>query len=156
MLGDSSPAHGERIIKPPSLPVSQLSLPPPQPQILPSSMRLVYSDQDRADVKILKLASTKGRLQNVHQIFSQYLLTQVPDNTTGKLRLNIFYESIIEAILHEYPSVLSYLFFMRIGEPAFYAKTVIEVRSPAIFQVFLDYGWDINKPLERTMPPALG
>jgi hypothetical protein len=156
MLADSSSVHEERIAEPPSPPTGQLPLPPPLPRILPSSLRLVNSEPDRVEIKILKLASTEGRLQDIHQILSQYLLTQAPDSITGKLRLSIFYESIVEAILHQYPSILSYLFFMRVGEPAFFIKTAIEVRSPAIFQVFLDYGWDINEPLERTMPPALG
>ncbi|KAG9228138.1 ankyrin repeat-containing domain protein, partial [Amylocarpus encephaloides] len=63
--------------------------------------------------------------------------------------------SIIEAVLYQHPSVVSYLFFMRVGEPVLYVKTALKVRSSAIFQVFLDYGWNINEPLERTMPPAL-
>ncbi|XMA20330.1 hypothetical protein WAI453_013121 [Rhynchosporium graminicola] len=45
---------------------------------------------------------------------------------------------------------------MRVGEPRFYTKTVIEARSPAIFQIFLEYGWNINELLERTMSLALG
>ena len=156
MLADtSSSAREERIVEPPSPPTGQLPPPPPLPRILPSSLRLVNSEPEKVEIKLLKLASTEGRLQDIHQNLSQYLLTQSPD-ISGKLRLSIFYESIVEAILHQYPSVLSYLFFMRVGKPRFYTKTAIEIRSPAIFQVFLEYGWDINEPLERTMPPPLG
>ena len=157
ILADSSSSvREERIAEPPSPPNGQLPPPPPLPRILPSSLRLVDSGPDRVEIKLLKLASTEGRLQDVHQILLQYLLTQTPDNISGKLRLGIFYESIVEAILHQHPLVLSYLFFMRVGEPRFYTKTAIKVRSPSIFQVFLEYSWDINEPLERTMPPALG
>lgn len=150
-----SPVREDRVVEPPSPPAAQPPPPPPLPRTLPSSLRLAINEPDRIEVRLLKLASTEGRLQDVHQILSQYLLSQAPD-TSGRLQLGLFYESVVEAILHQYPSVLSYLFFMRIGEPRYYAKTAIEARSTAIFQVFLEYGWDLNEPLERTMPPALG
>lgn len=108
------------------------------------------------EVELLRKASSQGRLQDVHQILSQYLLTQVPDSTTGRLRLGILCDSILEAIAHNHLHILSYLFFMRVGEPFFYLKHAIDTRSHAVFEVFLQYGWDINKPVERTMAPALG
>lgn len=113
-------------------------------------------EPDPVEVGLLKLASRSGCLRDVHQILSQYILTQAPDPTTGRLWLYLFGESITEAIAHHHTIILSYLFFKRVGEPSLHVRSAIDARSSAIFQVFLDYGWNINEPLERTMPPALG
>jgi hypothetical protein len=60
------------------------------------------------------------------------------------------------AVNYDHATILSYLFFMRVGEPSAYLYCAPRAKSCSIFQVFLDYGWDINQPLERTKPPALG
>ncbi|KAI9746732.1 MAG: hypothetical protein M1818_000447 [Claussenomyces sp. TS43310] len=105
---------------------------------------------------LLREASKEGSLQEVHAILSRHIVSQLPDNVTGQLRLTIFYESVREAIYLQYTSILSYLFFMRVGEPSVYIDAALEARSVDIFQVFLDYGWNLNKPLDRTKAPALG
>lgn len=141
---------------PPSPSIVQPPPPPPFPKFLPSSMTVTHDDSNRAEIGLLKLASAEGRLQDVQQILSQYMLSRADVSSVGTLRLNVFYESIVEAILHRHPSILSYLFSLHVGEPRLYVTTAIQARSSAIFHVFLEYGWDINEPLERTMPPALG
>jgi hypothetical protein len=69
------------------------------------------------EVGLLKLARAAGSLQDVHQIILQYTSTQTPDPTTGQPWLYLFAESITEAIANNHAIVLSYLFFMHVGEP---------------------------------------
>lgn len=140
---------------PPSPPNVPPRPPTPPPGLLTGLLR-TPKRADAIEVELLKLATTAGCLQDVHQILSQYILTQSPDSTTGKLDLHLFCGSIREAIAKNHTTILSYLFFMRIGEPSLYIGYALEARSATVFQVFLDYGWDINKPLERAMAPALG
>jgi len=146
-------SEGPWITGPPSPLIEQPPPPPPFPKVLPSSMTVAHRDSNRAEIGLLKLASTEGRLQDVQQILLQYILSRADESSLG---LNKFYESVLEAILHRHPSILSCLFSLRVGEPRLYVKTALQARSSAIFHVFLEYGWDINEPLERTMPPALG
>jgi hypothetical protein len=80
--------------------------------------------------------------------------TQTPDPVTGEFEPYHLQESIRAAIANNQPPILSYLFF--IGEPSFFVKDALRVRSPAVFQVFLYCGWDINKLRGRHLAPALG
>lgn len=130
---------------------------PPRPRTPPPGLRRgPFKRPDPVEVGLLKLATVAGCLQDVHQILSQYIITQTPDPTTGRLRLCLFCGSITEAIARNHTAILSYLFFMRVGEPKWYINDAIKAKSAPVFQVFLDYGWDINKPLQRAMAPALG
>jgi hypothetical protein len=99
-----------------------------------------------------------GRLQEVHQILFQYLLEpgHGPHPVTGQFDLNIFGTSLAEAIIHKQPHIVSYLFNMRVGRPSEFVTTACQASSAGIFQVFLHYGWDINQPVGRLDPPALG
>jgi hypothetical protein len=38
------------------------------------------------------------------------MLGPADDSSVGTLRLNVFYESTLQAILHQHPSIISYLF----------------------------------------------
>ncbi|TAQ86990.1 hypothetical protein B7494_g4695 [Chlorociboria aeruginascens] len=142
--------------KPPSPACSPAPQPSSPPRLPTDPLWQLPIEPNPAEVILLKLASSAGSLQDVHQILSQFIVTQAPNPTTGELWLYQFSESITEAIINNDPIILSYLFFMHVGIPHFYLSSAIEARSSAIFQVFLDYGWQINKPLQRTMPPALG
>jgi hypothetical protein len=101
-------------------------------------------------------AATYGSLREAHETLCWYMSTQTPDLVTGELELYHLQESIRAAIANNQPSLLSYLFFMRIGEPSFFVEDALQVRSPEVFQVFLHYGWDINQPRGRHLAPALG
>jgi hypothetical protein len=68
----------------------------------------------------------------------------------------MFQGSISEAIEHQQPVIVSYLFNMRVGKPAEYIFSALKARSTSIFEVFLYYGWDINQPVTQMTPPALG
>ena len=130
------------------------SITPPAPPTPPPGV--IDRDPNVIEVGLLKLATATGSLEDVHQILSRYISTQTPDPTTGRLWLSLFGESIREAITRDHSFILSYLFFMRVGVPVAYVPHAITTRSSTIFQVFLDYGWNINEPIERTIAPALG
>jgi hypothetical protein len=149
---------------PPCLASSPLSSSISQPKPATPSLSLglippggvIHRDLNVVEVGLLKLASATGSLEDVHQILSRYICTQTPDPTTGRLWLSLFHESITEAIANNHSVIVSYLFFMRVGEPSLYVKSALSARSSTIFQVFLDHGWNINESIERTMAPALG
>jgi hypothetical protein len=138
----------------PSTPPSRLSIPPPD--LLIDPLLPPPSKPIPVEVGLLKLATAAGSLQDVHQILSQYILAQSPDPTTGQIKLTLFHSSIVEAITKNYSTILSYLFYMRVGEPYSSIYLALQGRSSAIFEVFLNHGWNINEPIQRTQPPALG
>ncbi|OBT69335.1 hypothetical protein VE03_01038 [Pseudogymnoascus sp. 23342-1-I1] len=124
-----------------SLPPSPRHTPPPPPE---------------SPTAILLRHATAGHLQEAHETLCRYMLTQTPDPTTGRLKLGLFCDSIKAAIANRHEALVSYLFSMGIGEPSLYVWEALEAKSTAIFQVFLDHGWDINKPLGRNKAPPLG
>ena len=124
-----------------SAPPSPRPTPPPPPE-LPTAVLLRHA--------------TAGHLQDAHETLCRYMLTQTPDPTTGPLELGLFYESIKAAIANRHAALVSYLFSMGIGEPSLCVRDAIEAKSTAIFQVFLNHGWDVNKPLGRNKAPPLG
>lgn len=124
-----------------SAPPSPRRTPPPPPE-LPTAILLGHA--------------TAGRLRDAHETLCLYMLNQTPDPTTGRLELRLFYESIKAAITCRHAALVSYLFDRGIGEPSHYVSEAIEAKSTAIFQVFLNHGWDINKPLGRNKAPPLG
>ncbi|ELR02004.1 hypothetical protein VC83_01471 [Pseudogymnoascus destructans] len=101
-------------------------------------------------------AATYGSLRDARETLCWYMSTQTPDPVTGEFELYHLQESIRAAIANNQPPLLSYLFFMRIGEPSFFVEDALRVRSTAVFRVLLYYGWDINKPRGRHLAPALG
>jgi hypothetical protein len=143
-------------IEPPS-PLTGL-LPPLTPPLglMPEVSRLLQKGLDPAEVRALREASAVGCLQDVHQILLYYILTQSPHPITGRLLLYSFHEAVSVAITYDYTSILSYLFFMCVGEPSEYFYSAIMKEAASVFEVLLNYGWNINHPLEETKPPALG
>ncbi|KAI9742591.1 MAG: hypothetical protein M1818_003732 [Claussenomyces sp. TS43310] len=129
---------------------------PPSPPLLSATLRPPSPKPDPPEVALLESATVAGCLQDVHQILSQYLVTQNPDPATGRLKLNLFHRSIEAAIANDSKIILAYLFFMRIGEPSLYTGSALRARSASVFQVFLNYKWNINQPLSRTEAPPLG
>jgi hypothetical protein len=131
---------------------------PPSPPLPPSLSSLPPSLHRPAPAVVLEAACAAGRLQEVHQILLQYLLEpgHGPHPITGQLNLGIFGSALAEAITHEQPHVVSYLFNMRVGRPSEFISSACQASSASIFQVFLHYGWDINQPVGRLDPPALG
>lgn len=134
--------------------------PPPSPPGWPAAPRLPADSTGEylRDVqgRLFKY-TTAGNLQDVHTTLCQYMSTQTPDPQTGRLDLRLFSEHIATAIENKHPAVLSYLFSMRVGESSSFVNYALMFQSPAaIFQVFLDYGWDINELRVRSHVPVLG
>lgn len=146
---------GEPARGPPSPPIGGLPR-PATPHLSPQTFGHSPTGSEPSEAGSLKCASAAGSLQDVHQILAQYILTQTPDSRTGRLSLSLFYRAVTEAIINNHAPILSYLFFMRVGEPSKYLYCALRAESCSIFQVFLNYGWDINQPIERTKAPALG
>lgn len=139
----------------PSPPSTPRRTPPPPPLGLFPAAGLLKDPMRDARERLLR-AATYGSLRDAHETLCWYMSTQTPDPVTGEFELYHLQESIRAAIANNQPPLLSYLFFMRIGEPSFFVEDALRVRSPAVFQVFLRCGWDINKPRGRHLAPALG
>lgn len=148
----SAPPSGLGFVGPPPSPPRA----PPPPLPLSAIDTRSHGYCRPSETKVLEAASAAGRLDEVHQILAQYLIEHGPDPETGKLDLGMFCASIYHAIINNHPTIVSYLFYWRIGTPSTYLPSALQVRSTVIFQIFLDYGWDINQPYDRISPPSLG
>lgn len=123
-----------------SAPPSLYHTPPPPPEL---------------PVAVLLRHARAGRLQDAHQMLCQYIMTLTLDSTTGRPELGLFNESVKAAIANRHAPLVSYLFFFGIGKPSLCIEDALKARSTAIFEVFLEYRWDINKPLGRNKAPPL-
>jgi hypothetical protein len=108
------------------------------------------------EARLLETLSAEGKLRDVHQILAQYLLAREPNPHTGQHQLGIFDRAPALAINNNHPVVVAYLFFMRVGKPSDYIYNALRLKSMNMFQVFLDYGWDINQPVHQMSTPILG
>lgn len=142
-----------------SAPLANPPGPPPSPPH-PPPPAMPFSPPERfippVELTLLKTLCAEGRLRDVHQVVTQYLLANEPNPLTGQPDLKIFRQALAQAILHNHPVVVSYLFFMRVAKPSEVIHSARGAKSIGIFEVFLEYGWDINQPLAEMSPPMLG
>jgi len=107
------------------------------------------------EVETLKSACTFGQVNEVHGILSYYLMKHPVNPYTGRPNVSIFRSSLQTAVKLDRPVIVSYLLFNRIGEDCLPVYEAVQSASLAVFQVFLDYGWNINEPRGKLHPPAL-
>lgn len=96
-------------------------------------------------VELLRGASTYGNLAEAVGIFSNFA-AQHPDDDMG-----IFSSSFSAAAENNYPDILLYLCENRY--PYFVSSCA---KSTAIFQIFFDFGWDINETEFEKYYPRFG
>lgn len=127
------------------VPVDTRSTMEGDPLFLPGSLGGI--DQP-VEVYLLRTACENQQLGVIKDLLSSYA-TQHPDDD-----LSIFSASCSVAVCRNLPGTLLYL-CSRVP-PLFSTDMALRVKSTAIFQVFLDHGWDINGTFHRLCPPPLG
>ena len=100
------------------------------------------------EVKLMKSACKSGSLAAIQNILSDWK-SQDQSNS-----LEVFSGCFSTAASNERPGVLLYL-CEKIPQ-YLCSEAALDARSTAIFQVFLDRGWNINQVFHRLMPPPLG
>jgi len=97
-------------------------------------------------------ASIAGDLGKVQEALNFYLRAQGSHHP----KLYKFDCALNEAIQWKQPEIVSYLLSAGVPLEKVHCYKATEVKSTAVYEVFLQNGWDINKPLDIYEPPALG
>jgi hypothetical protein len=104
-----------------------------------------------AEITPLASACALGDFDRVQAIFKSYLLNRSAEDQ----KLYELWPALLEAVSHVRTQVVSYLLGQGVPLASVHIDQAIKVQSPAIFDAFLQHGWDINNPLIETQPPAL-
>ncbi len=97
-------------------------------------------------------ASIAGDLGKVQEALDSYLRAQGSQNP----KLYKFDCVLNEAIQWKQSEIISYLLSTGVPLEKVHCYKATEVKSTAVYEVFLQNGWDINRPLDIYEPPALG
>ena len=103
------------------------------------------------EVAPLVEATISGDLHRVREILKSYLTSRSLEN----YNLNKLWPVLFTALEHDRPVVVSHLLGLGLRLTYSYVDRAIKTKSTAIFDVFLQHGWNINEPLTRMRPPAL-
>ncbi len=108
--------------------------------------------KDPPEIEQLRLAAASGELAAVQRIFTSQWVDKVEAERIDKC---LFASSLVEAIQHDDVSIASYLLSNCVSLNISYFTMAAEMKKYSMLQLFLDMGWDINAPIERTQPPPL-
>ncbi|KAI4276459.1 MAG: hypothetical protein LQ337_002475 [Flavoplaca oasis] len=109
----------------------------------------------------LEAACQSGDLKMTHRLHSTWLNKQHPDPTTGLIHIEGWDLAASQAVQHNYPACLAYLFQhgYRVDEWNNLAILATHTASASgdtrCLQVLLDHGWDINSPEPHNEPPVM-
>lgn len=118
----------------------------------PPSSEFVFFDPQRhplREITPMTQASIAGDLGKVQEALNFYLREHDP-------KLYKFDSILTEAIQGKQSEIISYLLSARVPLEKVHCYKATEVKSTAVYEVFLQNGWDINRPLDIYEPPALG
>jgi len=107
-----------------------------------------------SEIKRMIDEAASGHLLAVHAIYSQWLIRQRPD-LSGSIFSQNLHPALVEAVRNNHVSVVTYLLSRGLKLNSGLVEIGMINRSTEMLQVFLDHGWDINKPRERSLPPPL-
>jgi len=129
------------------------SLPPVMGR--PPSSEFVFLDPQRyplRDITPMIQASIAGDLSKVQEALDSYLREQGSHDP----KLYKFDCVLTEAIQWKQSEIISFLLSAGVPLEKVHCYKATEVKSTAVYEVFLQNGWDINRPLDIYEPPALG
>jgi len=121
----------------------------------PPSSELVSFDSQRhplREITLMTQASIAGDLGKVQEALTFYLQAQGSHDP----KLYKFDCVLNEAIQWKQSEIISYLLSTGVPLEKVHCYKATEVKSAAVYEVFLQNGWDINRPLDIYEPPALG
>lgn len=108
------------------------------------------------EVDLLVQECASGQLEKVREIFQSYLIRVAREERD----LRKFGTVLLTAAGKGRADILSYMlpYWLSAGYPLLpevLAWAAIDIRSVAVLEILLDFGWDINEPMSRIAPPAL-
>ena len=105
-----------------------------------------------AEIEKVETASASGDLTTVRTIFES-----PPFDRTLAERVELDYlaGSFSAALENNQLSVATYLLSKGVPINIYHFTLAIELKSYSFLQLFLDYGWDINTPIDSANPPPL-
>ena len=103
-------------------------------------------------IEALRQAVASGDLGVVREVITSQWADGREDMRGDK---NLFATSLVEAIKLDNAPIAAYLLSEGIFMNISHFVLAAEMKHYAILQVFLDTGWNINTPIERTKPPPL-
>lgn len=121
----------------------------------PPSSQFIAWDPERhppREITPMTQASIAGDLGKVQENLDSYLRGQGSQNP----KLYQFDRVLNEAIRWKRPEIIFYLLSAGVPLEKVHHYRATEVKSTAVYEVFLQNGWDINRPLDNYEPPALG
>lgn len=122
---------------------------------LPLSSQFVAFDPERhppREFTPMTQANIAGDLGKVQEALDFYLRAQGSQDP----KLYRFDCVLNEAIQWKQSEIISYLLSAGVPLERMHCYKATEVKSTAVYEVFLQNGWDINRPLDIYEPPALG
>ena len=104
------------------------------------------------EVEALREAAASGDLTIVRETFTSQWVNKREDRRVDK---DLFATSLVEAIKLDNVSIAAYLLSEGIPMNISHFVMAAEMKRYSMLQLFLDMGWNINTPVERTKPPPL-
>lgn len=104
------------------------------------------------EIEELREAAASGELDAVQSVCTSQWLEKPEAKRIDK---DLFASSLVDAIQKDDVSIASYLLSNGVSIKISHFIMATELKKYSILQLFLDRGWDINGPIERTKPPPL-
>lgn len=104
------------------------------------------------EVEKLRMAAASQDFASVQRVFTSQWLEKPGNERVDK---DLFASSLVEAIQQDDVAIASYLLSNGVSMNISHFTMAVELKKYLILQLFLDTGWDINGPIERTKPPPL-
>ena len=108
--------------------------------------------KDPPEIEELRVAAASGELAAVRRTFTSQWLVKAEAERIDK---DLFASSLVEAIQQDDVPIASYLLSNGVSMNISHFIMATEMKKYSMLQLFLDMGWDINAPIERTKPPPL-
>ena len=104
------------------------------------------------EIEELRIAAASGDFVAVQRTFTAQWLNKPAADRFDK---DLFATSLVEAIQRDDAVVASYLLLNCITMNVSHFVMATELRKYSILQLFLEIGWDINRPIEDSKPAPL-
>lgn len=119
------------------------------PPLVPHSR--TNAQEDPPDIEQLRVASACGDLPAVQIILSRSLARR-PSEQIEKRRLVV---ALAAAVTNNHGLIAAHLLYHGVPLNIGLFVCATKLKSYPMLQLFLDCGWDINEPIDRTTPPPL-
>ncbi|KAH7395386.1 ankyrin repeat-containing domain protein [Phaeosphaeria sp. MPI-PUGE-AT-0046c] len=100
-------------------------------------------------------AAIQGDIENVKEEV-RLLLHEPVTSQEEESHPEWLYESLVEAIRQDHVDMVRYLLDEGVSEDELPGDVAVRAEALKVLELFLERGWDINRPLGHNSPPVLG